>query len=87
MNKEGEKTNTGFAFGKQNYLFLAVGVVVVIIGFLLMTGGKSDDPSKFNEAVFSAQRITLAPIVVLLGYVFIIWAIMRRPKPAEKSEE
>jgi len=87
MSKEGNKTNNAFAFSKQNYIFLAVGVGVVIIGFLLMTGGKSEDPSQFNEAVFSTRRITIAPIVVLLGYAFIIWAIMKRPKVQTEGNE
>ncbi|HBS85820.1 MAG: hypothetical protein A2W91_13035 [Bacteroidetes bacterium GWF2_38_335] len=85
MSKETDKSKGTFAFSKQNYIFLAAGVLVVIIGFLLMSGGKSDDPSVFNEEVFSARRITLAPIVVLLGYAFIVWAIMK--KPGEKHEE
>jgi len=87
MSKEGDKSKGTFAFSKQNYIFLALGVFTVIIGFLLMSGGKSDDPSVFNEDVFSARRITLAPILVLLGYGLVIWAIMKKPKENPEVEQ
>ena len=77
------KKNTGkenFALGKENYKLLAIGFVIIIIGFLLMLGGKSDDPAKFSEDIFSFRRITLAPVIVLAGFVFEIWAIMKKPK-------
>lgn len=69
-----------FAIGKKNYLYILIGVVIVVIGFLLMTGGKSVDPDHFNPEIFSFRRITLAPVVVVGGFVFIIWAIMKKPK-------
>ncbi len=70
-----------FALGKENYILLLIGFVIIIIGFLLMIGGKSNDPNVFNEKeIFSFRRITLAPIVVLFGFVFEIWAIMKKPK-------
>ena len=69
-----------FAIGKENFKYIAVGVVILIIGFLLMIGGKSDDPNLFNPDIFSFRRITLAPIVVVGGFMFIIWAIMKKPK-------
>lgn len=69
-----------FAIGKENYKYIAIGAGILIIGFLLMTGGKATDPNEFNPEIFSFRRITLAPIVVVGGFVFIIWAIMRKPK-------
>jgi len=57
----------------------------IMIGFLLMMGGKSDDPNVFNPEIFSFRRITLAPIVVLFGFVFEIWAIMKKPKTEEQD--
>jgi hypothetical protein len=81
-NKIEEKTNNGFPIGKENYLLLIVGFVIIIIGFILMVGGKSDSPSTFNYDMFSFRRITLAPIVVLFGFIFEIYAIMRKPKEA-----
>ncbi len=68
-------------------MFLAIGVALVFIGFLLMIGGGDNDPSKFNgEELFSFRRITLAPLVVLLGYATVIVAILKRP-PESVSEE
>jgi len=69
-----------FAIAKENFKYIAIGVVILIIGFLLMAGGKSNDPNVFNPAIFSFRRITLAPIIVVGGFGFIIWAIMKKPK-------
>jgi len=58
-----------------------IGFAIIILGFVLMIGGKSQDPLVFNEEeIFSFRRITLAPIVVLAGFIFEIWAIMKKPK-------
>lgn len=76
MNKE-----QGFAFEKINYQLLIAGIVLVIVGFVLMGGGGSDNPDVFNgEELFSARRITVAPITVLLGYLVIFFAIMKKGK-------
>ena len=69
-----------FAFGKENYRLLLIGLVVILIGFLLMIGGGSDDPNVFSEDIFSFRRMTLAPILVLAGYIIEIYAIMKKPK-------
>ncbi len=69
-----------FAFGKENYVIMIIGLIVIIIGNLLMIGGGSDDPNVFNPEIFSFRRITLAPIVILLGFTIEIIAIMRKPK-------
>lgn len=68
-----------FAFDKVNYILLAVGMLVVIIGFLLMTG-PSTTPDHFEPDIFSARRIKVAPLVCLIGFVSIIYAVMRKPK-------
>ena len=68
-----------FLFNKKNYTFLIIGLVFIVIGFLLMMGGGSDDPAVFNEEIFSFRRITLAPIMILIGFVIEIYAIMRKP--------
>lgn len=65
---------------RKNYLLLAIGFLVVLTGFVLMTGGGSDSPDEFNYAMFSWRRITLAPILVIGGFVIEIYAIMRRYK-------
>jgi len=75
----------GLVFGRINYLLMATGLIVLIIGFLLMTGGGSDDPNVFDEGIFSFRRITLAPIVVLIGFIIEGVAIMYRQKGAPKQ--
>ena len=82
-----KQSNPGFALGKKNYIMLAIGFVIVIIGFLLMTGGESSDPNVFNaDELFSFRRITLAPIIILAGFVFEIYAIMKKPKEEDTQD-
>ncbi len=84
--KNTPKTDIGFALPKENYKYLLIGFIIIIIGFALMIGGRSDNPNIFNEEeIFSFRRITLAPIIVLLGFAFEMWAIMR--KPSEPATE
>jgi hypothetical protein len=67
------------AFVKQNYVLMIIGIVLIIIGYMLMAGGKSNDPNVFNgEEIFSFRRITLAPIIVLLGYAIEVYAIVKK---------
>jgi membrane-bound ClpP family serine protease len=81
MAKKKEETdNAEFALGKENYRLLIIGFAIILIGFLLMIGGKSASPNEFNPEIFSFRRITLAPIVVLAGFIFEIYAIMKKPK-------
>ncbi|NLI37241.1 MAG: DUF3098 domain-containing protein [Bacteroidales bacterium] len=68
-----------FAFDKTNYVMLAIGVAVVIIGFLLMVGPNSSE-THYEPDIFSFRRIKVAPVVCLLGYLSIIFAILRKPK-------
>ena len=74
-----------FLFSATNYKILIIGLVVIALGFILMSGGANEDPNVFNPAIFDTQRITIAPMVCLLGFVTIIVAIMWRPKT--KNEE
>lgn len=62
----------------KNYALIAVGAVIIIIGFILMAGGTTATPEQFNEDIFSFRRITLAPIVVVAGFAFEIYAILKR---------
>ena len=64
----------------KNVKFIAAGLLVMIVGFILMIGGGSSDPNVFNPAMFNFRRLTLAPIVIIIGIVIILWAIMRTPK-------
>ena len=68
-------------FGKENYIWIIAGLVIVALGLILMVGGKSDDPTVFNEnEVYSFRRITLAPILILIGLALEVVAIFRKPK-------
>jgi len=78
--KKEEEKNPGFALGRENYKLMAIGFAIIIIGFILMAGGKSDDPKIFSEDIFSFRRITIAPLIVLAGFIFEIYAIMKRPR-------
>lgn len=78
MSKE---VNQPGIFGKHNYQLILAGIVLIVIGFLLMMGGSSSDPSRFEpQEVYSFRRITLAPIVILAGLIVEVYAIMRKPK-------
>ena len=67
-----------FLFEKVNYKILLIGIAVIAIGFILMSGGGSDDPTVFSEAVFSWRRIRLAPTVVLIGFGITIYSIFKK---------
>jgi len=74
-------------FTTDNYKWMAVGAVVIAIGMFLMSGGRNDNPSQFDpKLVYSTTRITIAPIVILLGLMIEIYAIFRKPK-REATEE
>ena len=73
-----------FAFDKKNHVLLAIGMLVVIVGLILMSGSGSSE-GVFNPDIFSVRRIRVAPVVCLFGFVFIIFAIMH--KPADKQDE
>ena len=75
-----EENNNGAVLGKRNYILLAVGFVLVLIGYLLMAGGKAHDPSVFSEELFSTTRITVAPLLILLGLTVSAVALVLRPK-------
>ena len=66
-----------FAFGKENFMLIAVAVVLIVVGFLLMSGGGSKDGVSFNPEIFSARRIVIAPLVTVLGFVTMIVGILR----------
>jgi hypothetical protein len=69
-----------FAFAKKNYLFMGIGILLLFIGFALLAGGGSTDPEVFNYDIFNAQRLIVAPLFMLAGFVLEIYAIMYRKK-------
>ncbi len=73
-----------WAFGKENYRIMFIGLGLITLGFLLMIGGGSDTSTKFSPAIFDFRRITLAPLLVLAGYGVEIYAIMKLPKEKNK---
>ena len=74
-----------FAFDRINFILLAVGMAIVIIGFILMSGSGSTE-EQFNPAIFEARRIKVAPIVCLFGYLFMVYAILRKPRDKKEAE-
>ena len=81
MYKMAENKTTPSIFSKENYTWMAIGAVVITIGMFLMAGGKSSDPTVFNkDEVYSTTRITIAPVLILIGLVIEIYAIFKKPK-------
>jgi hypothetical protein len=73
-------------FGKENYRWMLIGIALVALGLILMGGGKSPDPNVFNkDEVYSVRRITIAPILILAGFVVEIFAIFRKDKPSTQA--
>jgi len=75
-----------FAFGKENYLIIAIAVVLIIIGFALMSGGGSLDGVSFNPAIFSPRRIVVAPAVTVVGFALVVVGILKKPKDRPEDE-
>ncbi|MCR5643771.1 MAG: DUF3098 domain-containing protein [Prevotella sp.] len=75
-----------FAFGRMNFILLAIGMTVVIIGFILM-GGDGSTAEAYNPDIFSPMRIKVAPVVCLIGFVSMIYAVVHKSKDEEQKEE
>ncbi|MFD2099849.1 DUF3098 domain-containing protein [Flagellimonas iocasae] len=78
-NKNDQKPTKEFIFQKKNYLFLFIGIIFIALGFILMSGGGSDDPNVFNPDIYSFRRIRLAPTLVLIGLGIQVYAILLNP--------
>ena len=72
--------NNKFVFGKRNYRFMIIGIIFIALGFILMSGGGSDDPNIFNEEIYSFRRIRIAPLIVIIGFAIEIYAIITKPE-------
>lgn len=73
-----KQENPDMPLSIKNYKLILIGLVPIILGFILMIGGGSDDPAVFNPEMFSTQRIVIAPLLLLAGFVFEIYAIMKK---------
>ncbi|MEO8234390.1 MAG: DUF3098 domain-containing protein [Flavobacterium sp.] len=75
-----ENKEQGFLFEKVNYKILLIGIAVIAVGFILMSGGGSDNPAVFNKEIFSFRRIRLAPTMVLIGFGITVYSILKKSK-------
>ena len=73
-----------FAFDKVNFILLAIGMAIVVVGFILMSGGASTEEA-YNPEIFSVRRIKVAPVVCLVGFLSMVYAVIRRPKDNDKN--
>jgi uncharacterized membrane protein len=76
-----------FAFGKSNFIWIGVSIVLIIIGFVLMSGGKSPDGTSFNPQIFSSQRIVVAPIVTMAGFLLMVFGILKGGEKHTKNDD
>ena len=76
-------------YSKKNYLLMALSALFILVGFILMSGGQSEDPTAFSPEIFSSRRIAVAPIVCLIGFCLMVYAILVKPttRPIEEKEE
>lgn len=86
LKNDSPEKKAGFPIPVSSYKMILIGLGIVLLGFVLMMGGGSNNPDEFNYDIFSFRRITLAPIVVLGGFGFIFWAIMRKPEKTMNDE-
>jgi hypothetical protein len=84
-NNNGKKPSKEFVFQKKNYLFLFIGIAFIALGFILMSGGGSDDPEVFNPEIYNFRRIRLAPTLILIGLGIQVYAILLNPHKKNKE--
>lgn len=75
-----------FALSRKSIYLILIGLGIMVLGYILLAGGGSDDPNVFNYGMFSFRRIVIAPIVILIGFGFEIYAIMKRPKKEDQED-
>lgn len=84
--KRKETSKNDFIFGKKNYKFMLIGLGFILLGFIVMSGGGSDDPNVFDPSIFSWRRIRLAPTLVLIGFGIQVYAILLNPNKGDKTK-
>ena len=77
----------GMPFTLTNYILMIAGVVILLIGYFMLSGGGSDDPSQFSDAIFNARRLKVAPVILIIGFVVELFAIMYRPRRNAEEPE
>ncbi len=87
MTKKQVENKYEFVFGKLNYILMIAGVIVLLIGYILLSGGGSDDPNVFNPAMFDVRRLYVAPILIVVGFIIEIVAIMYRGGKKDNAQE
>ncbi|MBR1627220.1 MAG: DUF3098 domain-containing protein [Bacteroidales bacterium] len=85
IKTKNSKPKFQFAFTKENYIWMAIGVVLLFLGYILLIGGGSKDPDTFNYALFNTRRLVISPILIILGLVVEVYAIMKKGK--QSTEE
>ncbi len=83
--KRKEENISEFIFGKKNYKFMLIGIGFIVLGFILMSGGGSDDPNVFNPEIYNWRRIRLAPALVLIGFGIEVYAILLKPQNKQEN--
>lgn len=79
--------NDNIYFTKKNYFMILTGIVVFVLGYIIMSGGNPEDPSDYSDEIFNFRRLTLAPFIVIAGYVIVLFGIIKNFKPETSSEE
>ncbi len=79
--------NENIYFTKKNYFMILAGILVFVLGYILMSGGNPEDPTDYSDEIFNFRRITLAPFIVISGYVIVLFGIIKNFKRASSSEE
>ncbi|MEJ6736339.1 MAG: DUF3098 domain-containing protein [Flavobacteriales bacterium] len=80
MSDNKNELNKDFAFGKENYILIGAGAFMAVVGYMLMSGGGSEDPAVFSEELFSTRRMFVAPLVILAGLGVVGWGILKKSK-------
>lgn len=79
-------TKRDFAFGKENFILIAIAIVFIVVGFVLMSGGGTSEDVAFNPEIFSKRRIVVAPVIAMIGFLLMIAGILRNSKAKEVKE-